>query len=235
MKAARTPGTPPAPLRRPLGRLYWVWSGMVYVVVAFLLAIAAYMGWGYWQAHTTGDTLPTPVPVTTSTDTPSEQQPPSTTAAPKTYTVAPNTPRALRIPSIGVDSFVQHVGIDQYGQIAVPTNIHFTGWYTKSALPGEPGVTIIDGHLGGRYTKAVFAELARLDSGDTVQVQKGDLSWVNYVVTQRRAIQPTDSASLYAQYTSEQHELHLITCYGTYLPDQKTYDQRVVVVAVLQK
>lgn len=204
----------------------------LYFVAACLLIWAVFMSWQYWQSKSTGDLTPPEEIVTISTETPSERTPPSI-EEPQTYTVAADAPRALEIASIDVSGFIQQVGVDQFGHIAVPTNVHFAGWYIKSALPGHAGVTIIDGHVGGRFGGAIFSKLAILAPGEEVRLQKGDLSWLTYRIEKQMSISPGDTKSLYEHQTDSLSELHLITCDGVYSADTKTYDKRSLVIARL--
>jgi hypothetical protein len=64
----------------------------------------------------------------------------------------PNDPKKIVIQKIGVDAYVQKVGVDQDKKIAVPNNVHLAAWFTESVRPGENGLSIIDGHVSGRKT-----------------------------------------------------------------------------------
>ncbi|HEY5442554.1 MAG TPA: class F sortase, partial [Candidatus Saccharimonadales bacterium] len=76
---------------------------------------------------------------------------PSTTkpsvSAFNTYAVAPDLPRYLRIPKLGVNARVLQVGVNSSGALGTPSNVFDTAWYTGSAKPGQPGATLIDGHV----------------------------------------------------------------------------------------
>lgn len=210
--------------------MYRIVSVILYGSALCLLCIAGVMAWQYWAATTTGDVVPPSKTVTTSTETPSERTPPAIENA-DNYTVAANAPRALKIASLAIASFIQPVGTDQYGQIAVPSNVHFAGWYVDSSPPGTKGVTVIDGHVGGRYGGAVFSKLPEIKVGDTVLLQKGDLSWLTYQVERNVSVTPDDNAALFTHSTNSENELHLITCTGVYIPAKKSYDQRSLIIA----
>src|SRR5262245_48002539 len=87
-----------------------------------------------------------PQVVTYSTDQPDENEPPKD----YNWSGTATDPKKIIIPSIGVDAFVQQVGVDQKKQIAVPDNIHMVGWFINSVRPGQKGLSIIDGHVNGR-------------------------------------------------------------------------------------
>ncbi len=56
-------------------------------------------------------------------------------------------PRRLRIPSLTIDAFVRHVGINEKGNMATPGNFTDTGWYKYGTVPGFVGSAVIDGHV----------------------------------------------------------------------------------------
>lgn len=111
--------------------------------------------------------------ITHSTDTSDETRP----LCNETYKVADDEPRNIQIASIGVDMCIQKVGIDQHNAIAVPDNIHVAGWFVDSPYLVVRGVSIIDGHVPGRYNDAIFVNLAKVKSGEVIRVELGDGSW----------------------------------------------------------
>ena len=171
--------------------------------------------------------------VTHSTDAPSEDKPGGDYA----WRGGADDPKKLTIPSVGIDAYVQNVGVDQNQQIAVPNNIHIAGWFVDSVRPGQKGLSIIDGHVDGRtVNEGVFAKLGKLKEGGALTVEMGSGSVLRYRVHKITTV-ATDKATdvLYSQIPSINSQLNLITCTGTYLKDQKTYDQRTIVAAELMQ
>jgi sortase (surface protein transpeptidase) len=202
--------------------------------VVFLIAagLISYASWGFWQRHQATSNPNPVIPadiVTNSVSQPDETLP----YCDNSYQVAPESPRKIVIPSIGVDGCIQKVGVDQHNAIAVPTNIHLAGWYAKSVLPGEIGLSIIDGHVLGRYNDAIFARLKDLKINDTIRIESGDSSQKEFTVlsvdsyaveeTMEQAYQPFDG----------DRRLVLITCDGVFDPADDSYDRRIVVRATL--
>ncbi len=169
--------------------------------------------------------------VTHSTDTPSEQKPGSNYA----WRGSANDPKKIVMPAAGIDAFIQNVGVDQNNQIAVPNNIHIAGWFVDSVRPGQNGLSIIDGHVDGRFVnEGVFARLGELKEGDEFTVEMGSGAMLRYRVGKITTVKTNEAASiLYSQIPSVTSQLNLITCTGTYLKDQKTYDQRTIVASEL--
>lgn len=139
-------------------------------------------------------------------------------------------PKRIIIPSIKVDSYLQSVGLDKQNRVAVPTNIHLGGWFTDSARPGEPGLSIIDGHVSGRTTNGVFRNLSKLTSGDTFQVERGDGKLLQFRVIKTQTV-PDDQANvpLFAQDSSVISQLNLITCGGDFDQTSLSFADRVIV------
>jgi LPXTG-site transpeptidase (sortase) family protein len=200
------------------------------------VALVAYGILGMWQRYdVTHGTSPagTAQTVTYSTDTPDETPPDEACG---TYGIRPNEPGKIELPSLGVSGCIQKVGIDQHNAVAVPGNVHVAGWYVKSVVPGEKGVSLIDGHMQGRYSDGVFKKLDRLQAGQRVDIQLGN--------GQRRQFEVLRIDSYAADAASQEmlkpiegadRQLTLITCGGKYDKQTKSYDRRVVVRTKLVK
>jgi LPXTG-site transpeptidase (sortase) family protein len=199
------------------------------VLLVVLLAIVAWGVFDYVRA-TTGDDVPSADIVTTVNPQPSEYKP----VVDNRYTVPASQPRVIAIQKIGVNAYIQRVGIDSLGAIATPNNIHVAGWYLDSKTPGETGVSIIDGHVGGRYNPGVFEHLAKLTSGDAISVQFGDLSWKEFAVESVATYKQEETSKPLFAETGKSPTLRLITCGGSYDNKSETYSHRTIVTAVLR-
>jgi LPXTG-site transpeptidase (sortase) family protein len=116
--------------------------------------------------------------------------------------------------------------------MATPNNIYFTGWYVESVVPGEKGVSILNGHVGGRYSPGIFKDLKNIEEGKSIRVEMGDLSWREFRVVSTTSYALSEAAEpLFHNDPRIDQELHLITCDGVYNKATETYDQRIIVVA----
>jgi hypothetical protein len=131
-----------------------------------------------------------------------------------------------------VKGFIQQVGIDQFNAIATPSSIHIAGWYSGSVKPGESGVSIIDGHVYGRYNSAIFYDLKNVKSGDNITVEYGDARRVNFSVV-KVVLYSKDETSqqIFEKLPSVDRQLLLISCTGKFIKSSQTYDKRVFVYA----
>jgi len=164
--------------------------------------------------------------VVQSSDTPSEAP-----VSPNDFANVPaDQPREIKIPAIKVEGYIQKVGIDQDNQIAVPDNIYLAGWYTNSVKPGEKGLSVIDGHVLGRYNDAIFKNLVNLKLGNTFSVIYGDNSEKLFQVKEVKTLPVNETISYLMQSDPAiQKQLNLITCGGNFDKTSQQYDMRVVV------
>ena len=152
----------------------------------------------------------------------------------QTYEVAPHLPRRIIMPTLDVNSFVQQVGVTPENSIAAPGNIHVAGWFTKSALPGQTGVSIIDGHVSGTHEDGIFRQLAYLSNGSRFEIEFGDRSKKTFEVVDVQTLAVSESMRLIMQDDPAiDAQLNLVTCGGEF--DQKTqsYADRLVVISRL--
>lgn len=143
-------------------------------------------------------------------------------------------PVSLRIPRLGIDTSIQHVGVNAQGNMAVPTNYTDTGWYKYGPLPGESGSAVIAGHVNnGLGLSGVFEHLADLEIGDDIYVTRADGKEVHFVVAGKRTYPYTDVPVDVLFNPQGSVRLNLITCEGVWVKEDKTYNQRLVVFTKL--
>jgi hypothetical protein len=148
-------------------------------------------------------------------------------------------PVSISIPAIGVSSRLLYVGINSDGTIQVPplndpplTNE--AAWYKSSPTPGQPGPSIIEGHVdsltGG---PSVFFRLGGLTPGDLVYITLADRQVAVFKITGVR-LYPKDQFPTSTVYGSTDYAaLRLITCGGSFDEQSRHYDSNVVAFASL--
>jgi len=168
--------------------------------------------------------------ITEDVQEPEEKRPDMT----QEYSVPAEQPRSIIIPSIGTDGFVQKVGLTSKNAVAVPNNIHVAGWYINSVVPGAEGLSIIDGHVSGKYENGVFYYLKKLKKGDVFQIEFGDKSLKTFEVVDTKQMAESESAEFLFEKNNEiREQLNLITCGGNFNKDSQQFADRVVVVSRL--
>lgn len=143
-------------------------------------------------------------------------------------------PKKLIISSIGVDTFIQRMGVDQNNEIAVPSNVQLAGWFVNSVQPGERGLAIVVGHVSGVRSEGVFKNLQDLTAGDTFQIERGDGSKLNYRVISITVSKEQYAAdSIFSQDPTVTSQVNLVTCTGAYNKTKQKYEDRVIVSGAL--
>lgn len=168
--------------------------------------------------------------ITYSTDTPDEDP------IRKDYAWRGNAgdPKYIDLPTIRTGGFVQKMGVDQRTQIAVPTNINLAGWFADTARPGQPGLSIIDGHVNGRKADGIFKNLKNLKGGDEFTVTLGNGKGLRYRVFGKTSVATKDAPGvLFSQDPTKKSQLNLITCGGAFDTKANSYEQRVIITAEL--
>ena len=169
----------------------------------------------------------------------------STTTAPSTaqvtadtlrsYQVAPDAARYIRIGKFGVIARVLQVGVTKSGALATPSNVYDAAWYDASAKPGQPGATLIDGHVSSWTTNGVFYDIKNLGAGDNIEIERGDGTKLEYSVvkTMKYPKDGVDMKALMKPVTAGKSGLNLITCGGKYDSKAGEFTERVAVYATL--
>ncbi|MGJ7451670.1 class F sortase [Aquipuribacter sp. MA13-6] len=143
-------------------------------------------------------------------------------------------PVSLRVPTIDVDlSSLVRLGVAGDGTIEVPEDPDDAGWLTASASPGRTGPAVIAGHVDTRDGPAVFARLGELAPGDEVVVGLEDGTAVTYAVTGSETYPKTEFPTERVYGPAPAPVLRLITCGGDFDRSVSSYEDNVVVYAVL--
>jgi len=142
-------------------------------------------------------------------------------------------PASLSIPAIDLHTTLQLLGLNASGELNPPTDTTQAGWYTGSSLPGQPGPTVLAGHVDTYKGPAVFYRLDDLGPGDTVSVTLSNGQSVEYVVTEVQLYPKDDFPTSEVYGARPDPELRLITCGGSFDYEKRSYRDNVVVYATL--
>lgn len=155
------------------------------------------------------------------------------------YTVAPDRPRYLNIPSISLNQArIIEINIKANGELSTPYNIYDIGWYNGGGLPGSKDVVVMDAH-GGAPGVGAFGNLPQIKHGDEIRIEMGDGREFTYVVVDTATKALGEEADNYMITAFESPEegrgsLTLITCTGVYWTSSRTYSHRFFARAVLK-
>lgn len=166
-------------------------------------------------------------------DNPSEQKPAQNEIA--RYIVATDQPRYIKIHKTGVSARVKPVSTKDNNELQAPSNIYDAGWFIGSTKPGQPGATLLDGHVHGPTKPGVFHDLKRLEQGDVIEVERGDGTILKYSVVSKRTYKSheADMKSALLPVTPGKSGLNIITCAGKFNSAKNTYEERLIVFTTL--
>jgi sortase family protein len=145
-------------------------------------------------------------------------------------------PVSVRIPAIGVDSTLLHLGLNSDGTVQVPslkTSYGEAAWYKYSATPGQIGSSVIEGHVDSTQGPAVFFRLGALRPGDTVDVTLADGITAIFRVTGVREYLKSSFPARTIYGATDFAALRLITCGGAFDNATGHYLSSTVVFASL--
>ncbi|MGZ3144478.1 class F sortase [Lentzea chajnantorensis] len=157
---------------------------------------------------------------------PAAAQPPTTSAA---------APVEVRIPALGARSTLIPLGLNPDGTAEVPPLDQplQAGWYKHGPAPGDTGPAVLLGHVDGHGQPGIFHDLAKLKSGDRVEVVRHDTSTATFAISRVDRVPkdrfPTDT--VYGETTTPQ--LRLITCGGAFDSATGDYGDNVIAYADL--
>jgi len=180
----------------------------------------------------------TTIPAVSSTEKKDEENPsevpvPVVDGKPP-FTYLPTQPAIISIPQINVKGYIQQVGVNTAGAVGVPSNIHLAGWFTSSVLPGAKGLSVLDGHVSGRYSDGIFKHLASVKINSIIEIEFGNKSTQKFSVVEIKKLPESESATyLFTHRPEIAAQLNLITCGGKFNSKTQTYDDRVIIVAKL--
>ena len=146
-----------------------------------------------------------------------------------------SVPTRVAISTIGVRAPVVGVGQAADGSIAAPSidKPDETGWYRLGPTPGERGTAVIVGHVDSASRPAVFARLATLSPGTTIDIFREDRRTATFRV---ESVQRTPKTAFPADKVfaaGDQSRLVLVTCGGAWVGGNVGYADNVIVYAVL--
>jgi len=139
-------------------------------------------------------------------------------------------PVEVRIAEIGLAAPIMSVGVDEQNQFDVP-EADTVGWYQYSSSPGDDGATVLAAHVDYGGVAGAFFNLADVLPGETLELEMDDGSVLRYKVTGNTEYDKTELPANDLFRKDGSPVLQLITCGGTFNPDERSYNANVVVTA----
>jgi LPXTG-site transpeptidase (sortase) family protein len=131
--------------------------------------------------------------------------------------LGPSKPVHLSIPAIGVETPVFPIGLASDGTLAVPQpgpRLDTAAWFENSPTPGQPGPSIIEGHVDSVDGPSVFLRLGAIKPGDRVVVDRADGRTLTFEVNAVRDFLKSEFPTqlVYGGDQLSEPTLRLITC-----------------------
>ncbi|NIK10641.1 class F sortase [Alkalibacillus almallahensis] len=145
------------------------------------------------------------------------------------------TPTRIKVPAIGVDTKIEHVGLLDNGQMDVPDGLENVAWYEPGTKPGARGNSVIAGHVDDTVNPAVFYDLHKLESGDEVIITDKHGKELTFEVFKKEVYPRKDSPVKEIFGYSHRSLLNLITCEGEFDHEFNGREERLVVYTELKK
>jgi LPXTG-site transpeptidase (sortase) family protein len=144
-------------------------------------------------------------------------------------------PTELRIPKIGAKSSLIPLGLNPDETVEVPPveQPMQAGWYKLARTPGEAGPAVVLGHVDGNKQPGIFFRLKELAQGDEVEVSRKDGTTAKFRVRRTEQIAKNSFPTEAVYGETEEPELRLITCGGSYDQSARSYRDNIIVYATL--
>lgn len=139
-------------------------------------------------------------------------------------------PKRLEIPALDLSAPLMRLGLTRDGEVELPPfeRPEAAGWFTGSAVPGDPGASVIIGHVDTKTAPAVFYKLRELRKGETVKVERSDGKVVRYKVDR---IEQVHKDEFPAKKVYLEDGLKLVTCGGKFDYAKGEYVDNIIVYA----
>lgn len=146
-------------------------------------------------------------------------------------------PTRLTIPTIDVDTDLMNVGLKNDGTIDVPPLLPDApaGWFDRGPAPGQKGPAVILGHVTAQNEEgpAIFFKLGALRKNDEISVTRADGEVAVFTVTRIMQMPKPDFSSMDTYGNTDDAQLRLITCGGTFNKKTGRHADNIVVHATL--
>ncbi|MER5362987.1 class F sortase [Streptomyces sp. NPDC002785] len=143
------------------------------------------------------------------------------------------SPTHVSIPSIGVNSSLMRLGLNEDGTVQVPPAEQgmTAGWYTGGAAPGERGAAVLIGHNDTRFGRAVFHDLKKIGKGADIAIRNDRGAEIHFRVTGTETVSKKAFPTKRVYGATNERALRLITCDGAFDAQGHPVDNLIVYAA----
>ena len=142
-------------------------------------------------------------------------------------------PARLRVPALGIDASVVETGVDTADySLEVPPTGEVVAWYRFGPSPGDPGSSVLAGHVDYNGKPGVFFELRLLEPGVTFEVEDTEGGVRSFRVVERRQVAKAELPTADVFKTGGPPSLVLVTCGGQFDDLVDSYRDNILIYAV---
>ncbi len=149
--------------------------------------------------------------------------------------LARSVPAEISIPRIEATSSLVELGLNPDETVEVPPveQPMQAGWYGLGATPGENGPAVILGHVDGGGRPGIFHRLKEVQPGDEILVRRADGRTAVFTTSRTQQVPKSEFPTEDVYGPSDVPELRVITCGGAFDDSRRSYQDNVIVYAVL--
>jgi len=239
----------PRARRSGLSRSTWIAVALVAVAITFALIAWLALRPVVPQPISLAVNIPSPI---ASQDAPAIASPtasPTLTASPSSSPVPVDLtnrvepmmtrppqaqPTHLTVPSVGISTDLETLGLLKDGSLATPKNTDLAGWYGGGAKPGAVGPAVLAGHVSWNGVPSVFFRLSEVAKDDQITVTQEDGSEVNFRVTRVEQHPKDEFPTLEVYGNTATPQLRLITCGGDFDSSSGHFYDNIIVFAEME-
>lgn len=156
----------------------------------------------------------------------------STSVVRQAPAAAGSRPIRLDVPTVGIHVDLVELGLAADGTLEVPAEPQRAGWFSGSPAPGQPGPSVIVGHVDSMAGPAVFHRLGELRAGSRVETVLESGQVAEFEITAVRSFPKSRFPTQAVYGDTAASTLRLITC-GNWNEETDEYDDNVVVFGEL--
>lgn len=145
-----------------------------------------------------------------------------------------SAPASINIPSIGVHSSLQALGLESDGSLVSPSKWQVAGWYAGGVRPGDPGPAVVAGHVDSVNGPAVFYRLKEVKPGQTAVITQRNGHTLTFVVDTVNQYPKNKFPTAAVYGPTALPVLRLVTCTGDFDRAAHSYVDNLVVSAHLR-
>lgn len=200
--------------------------GVMLMAVALIPAVS-------WRGYPSVESSPAPSTRFASRSEDSRVPPPAVSPSQIHHETPVADPKRIVIPTINLRAAIVPLGIQPDGSLATPGNFSLAGWYTGGTEPGEPGPSVIVGHVDSYLGPAVFFRLRELAPGHSIVIETANGATLTFFVERIEQYAKDRFPADEVYGPTSQRALRLITCGGKFDRAIRSYRDNIVVFARL--